>query len=937
MLRTLLSCLLLAALGAADPWTDPLADMSQTRALQTLWQLRAPLAAAPDDQRLLGVAIEALVNLCVVVDHDDAATLGPWLERARDLARRRAAARGGRAAASLAEAAPELWVLAMERRTRAVMEALAAWPGEADTPPARALRVYCTRDTRILDGRAALTPRERHARLVARAEHWELGRGDEVSAEIDALIADSAGLEPVAGWVLQQVHRRTYVYQNIDPGVPRRCLAGVATMLRCPDLAEADALAAAAELARGLGRPPPAGLDRAALQHHLETAVLARDPATGAAWSAAFAICDRILAATKPGQELGDLADCARWNRQRLDWGSRWAGFAAEERMAETLAAMRSAAGDSLGFMRALFDRGNNREEFAAYAAALGRSDPTRDSPWVIARSARDMGDDANEITVPALQRVLDHARAAGHYAIPWALISEVANMAGAAGLANDLLREASAADPWNTALLDAARLRNGLQPMPVPPGEPAATWTDAIIDATGTPWPNLKASRDFAVAWEGRLRITAPGNYRLGLASDDAGRLMLGSWCLDHPGPHPQYPLSGVVALAAGDHPLRVWFAQQGGGAGCQLLWQPPGAEALVPVPAEALVQADGRPGLAARGWTTVDARFACQGPDPVLVEAALAQPWLPLLQLQAERATVRAEHALADRLLEAALAIGDAPWIRRMQLLNELGKPVSDRARVADLLGRDSGWPTMAMPLWYAETYDYIAPSIFWQDRLVRVEQLGLVREALAAPTARKNEAVVGRANAHLAIGIADIPAAVRYLGMAIDPQRVYIGVYGRARMVLERAILARALGSEPDWPETLRRIQDLTPSPDIALSVAAIANATTEAELVTLMAAIPDGDVALYYRGLYRLTIGDHEGARKDLGAVVARHANWFECYTARNLLDWYAAASPAQLAALPRATPIEPAGRLAFPEAAAAAAEGAAPEAAPAGGF
>ena len=62
---------------------------------------------------------------------------------------------------------------------------------------------------------------------------------------------------------------------------------------------------------------------------------------------------------------------------------------------------------------------------------------------------------------------------------------------------------------------------------------------------------------------------------------------------------------------------------------------------------------------------------------------------------------------------------------------------------------------------------------------------------------------------------------------------------------------------------------------------------------------------GDELLYIRGLYRITVGEHEGARADLAQVAADHPDWSERPTCESLLRWYGRQTPETLAALPRA--------------------------------
>jgi hypothetical protein len=102
----------------------------------------------------------------------------------------------------------------------------------------------------------------------------------------------------------------------------------------------------------------------------------------------------------------------------------------------------------------------------------------------------------------------------------------------------------------------------------------------------TGGDFHNTKLVYNFAVRWSGVLRVEKPGEYAFFTLSDDGARLTIdGRKVVENDGPHPLSERSGTAQLAAGDHPIKLEFAQGGGGSACTLLWQPPGAKkAVVP-----------------------------------------------------------------------------------------------------------------------------------------------------------------------------------------------------------------------------------------------------------------------------------------------------------------------------------------------------------------
>jgi S1-C subfamily serine protease len=85
----------------------------------------------------------------------------------------------------------------------------------------------------------------------------------------------------------------------------------------------------------------------------------------------------------------------------------------------------------------------------------------------------------------------------------------------------------------------------------------------------------------DFAIVYEGFLKIEQTGLHRLVLASDDGSRLYLdGRLLIDNDGPHPPVELGRNARLAAGLHAIRIEFFEATGGAELKLSIQPPGGE---------------------------------------------------------------------------------------------------------------------------------------------------------------------------------------------------------------------------------------------------------------------------------------------------------------------------------------------------------------------
>lgn len=125
---------------------------------------------------------------------------------------------------------------------------------------------------------------------------------------------------------------------------------------------------------------------------------------------------------------------------------------------------------------------------------------------------------------------------------------------------------------------------------------KPAARKIDGTIDFKDTAEGfNGTDLRDyFCVRWTGVIRIPEDGEYLFLLNSDDGSRLKVdGRLAVDNGGLHGMGERAGApMTLKKGDLPLQLDFFENERGAGCHLLWKPPGGEKAV-VPAAALFHA--------------------------------------------------------------------------------------------------------------------------------------------------------------------------------------------------------------------------------------------------------------------------------------------------------------------------------------------------------
>ncbi len=160
---------------------------------------------------------------------------------------------------------------------------------------------------------------------------------------------------------------------------------------------------------------------------------------------------------------------------------------------------------------------------------------------------------------------------------------------------ASALWQEDSVAPPYVAGLLaEFFDFTTALSVIPDLTGRvPEASRTDAQIAyaSVSTAWSGLPTTMvdTFASRHSGWLKIDTAGSYTLFISSDDGSRVFLdGAMVIDNDGLHGMQERSATLTLAAGYHPLRVEFFENGGGAGLQFSWSGPGiAKQLVPTSA--------------------------------------------------------------------------------------------------------------------------------------------------------------------------------------------------------------------------------------------------------------------------------------------------------------------------------------------------------------
>jgi hypothetical protein len=126
---------------------------------------------------------------------------------------------------------------------------------------------------------------------------------------------------------------------------------------------------------------------------------------------------------------------------------------------------------------------------------------------------------------------------------------------------------------------------------------KPTLVRVDKQVNFVEGAFAPTKLSENFFARWTGVLKVDKPGKYTLATRSDDGSRLFInGKLVVDNGGLHATTKRTAAVELEAAAHELRLEFFQSGGGASCELLWTPPGAEGGERVvPASALLHAKG------------------------------------------------------------------------------------------------------------------------------------------------------------------------------------------------------------------------------------------------------------------------------------------------------------------------------------------------------
>ena len=910
----LVLCCAGAGTAGEDVLPDPTASLHPTDNIVGLAKLRPLLAKSPDDQHLLGLALMCYVNLALSGEAEVEGAMGPWLSYATTLAERRVKARNHVPAADFASAEPELWVRLLSGYRQEVADALSAWPHEAKSPRQRALAVIATGDWRSFRSDKPRTLHERYAALRIGFEVRNLGLLEHLSVR-------EASHNP---FVVANINWRANRWGHLQT-IVEETITFTAWMLASSDLDDATALPLLLDLGAAVEAPIEPGLSRVECWRRVIVASRRLDEPAPAAFGAALAICDRLIArehgliAADGSLRLYGLGDLAAWNRDRL-YSSLFSGYSIVRNQqgdyAKTdqvfLAKIRERSPDSmivcrytLGYQGQIHVTNNDTaapEAWDRYAAVIAE-DMTRSnghSPGIIAHSLSKLAIGRPEQAAGMLRQLMaDHGALA-----PRAYIERfvsAAELCGEIPLILPSLRHWSKAAPMDYELHELLRRWSPQNTMLSLDGrKPLRSWRDTVVDQRTLPWPGLGLSHHFAIRWTGVLRIDTPGSYVLATESDDGSRLTVGEVMIDNSGIHPMNIRRMRADLKAGWLPLTLEFAQGGGDAGCRLLWQPPGATNLVPIPTANLAEREGGPeGLMADGFDQNGQPTDVGLPDQGELAYARMLPWHFLVQHKAGDAlwkVGRYVDALAYYRTVLALDSHDHAGRRAAQCLLWNNPPDVD---AAILLMRE--YPDLWINGWELPL------------TVSHLRNVGRLQEVVdAIGTYNRGDELWAYVRGYAALDRGDLRTArdefVKLLSEG-SPGDYHMPYWALNFARMDWAVLNRLDGKETDWDEVKRGIQrsgGIKPYQELMLDW--LSSAASWEDCVARVPMVEDGENLYYIHGLVAMTTGDHATAKMRFQEVIDKHPNWAEVWTCKSLLKWYQTQTPESLAKIATAKPI-----------------------------
>jgi len=903
------------AMAGEDVLPDPTASLHPTDNIVALAKLRPLLAKSPDDQHLLGLALMCYVNLCLAGEPETDGGDGPWLGYASALMERRSAARRGALPASLDEEAPELWVRLVRGERAAVLDALARHEKKEQAAPMfRSLRILASTDWRSFKHAAPSTRHERYTAL-------RVGFETNVRSWMDAANNERAQNPAVVCEMNWRGNRWG------DPQtIIRETIAFTAWMLASRDVEDAVAKDLLLDLGTAVEAVVEPALERQELWRRVTSACERLRGTQIAPLTTAMRACDRLidrphgLMAADGSLQLYGLGDLAAWNRDRLYIAMFYSHLLQRQKTRDYPtsdrvlgAAIRKALPGSV--IAARYTLGNQGISFAdndrpapeawdALARALTEEmdRPRHHAIGPLAVALNKLSISRADLATPLLQRLVAEQP---QKLLPRAHLQrlvEAAQRCDQMPLVMPSLRHWTMQAPSDHELQKLMRQWSPTTTMvPLEGRKPFRSWIDPQIDNRTLPWPTLELSQWFAIRWQGDLRIDRPGVYRIAVESDDGSRLVVDDVVIDNSGDHAMQVKGADVDLAAGWFPVRLEFLQGSGEAGCRLLWQPPGAPALTPIPAANLAHGpDHAPGLMADGFNQA-AENGQPLPNAAEIAYARGMPWHLNIQERLGQMWFDAgrypEAAEIFRLIMPQSS--NAFYPRRLHQCLLWGDPPDVDGAIA-LMRKYPAVSTDGPELTYTTS---------------RLRKAGRLQEVVDAIGEHNRDDVIWPfVRGYAALDRGDLRTArdefAKLLGEG-GPGDRYIPNLDLGLIRMEWAVLNRLDGKETNWAEVERGLQrngGVKPWQELTLDW--LSSAASWEECVQRVPMVEDGDDLYYFQGLVALTSGDHATAKMRFQELVTKHPNWMQAPTCHALLKWYESQTPESLAKVATAKPINP---------------------------
>ncbi len=920
------ACVLLAPcqqwLIASEP-PDPWSDLRPIHAVRCLGELRAPLDAQPDDQRLLGLAISAYVVLCFNAHPEIDGAFGPWLDHAHVLVARRRVARAQAATPTLEAAAPELWVRLIDGDAAGVIAELDRFPVDAASPHGLALRALATCDWRPL-----AKTRVRHALVdYARMVLFHRTSASQVGIDTD----DLELIDPYVVYRSSWIHH----FDERDAAVlPGEAVAAVGWLLQSRQLDDATAIAEAGQLLSALGDSVDPAASRAQLIAQMQRSALSM----AADNAKAFAVAERIALSHcnaeqgirgKNGRHLlVGLGDMAQWVRSRLLDASYFAyvviwykmpGRSDEKRFAkhdeklgtglrQLLPDALLTAQVSLGLTDAGFceiDEPSPRAaaELLAKAIVAERARPyplsDRQLTWVVAMLAKRRPDLAR----PIIDDVHAH----------WSLVDGAPTRTGLqeylraswrAGVNVEQTPIARAATRWNAdqMLHDYVELFDPNTRLFTWEGlTPTTTWTELTIDYPKNGFSRFSAGRDYAVSWDGWLKIETPGRYEFQVHHQGRFKAAIADLTLTNDELRSIIPTTVARSRtwASGWVPLRIDYEHRDfDAAECRLQWKPPGAAAFTAIPAAFFAHGTDRaPGLSARAIEAHRNRTAFEwlsGVTPATFTWATTIPW---------------HFGVQSNL--GATAIGHRQFRQALPLLRAVAAtdPARGNDNLATCLLMQSG-AELDEGLAILRAHHFTRGYATGQRLLIshlrderRVGEFSAIMQTKKDPSNQSDRylwSLIAVTTGNFTAVSKDINSSINSY-YSLDYSELY------TLCLLDLAVSHMFTQPTPGY-EGLIQAGITFDSPGYLTAVSCL-NGKTDPQVIATLS-MKDQDLVRWAAALLELSEGNHAQAEVLFAALATnKDTDPAIAEMCRDLLAWYATQAPKTLSAVPKAAPVK----------------------------